>query len=84
MAPLDLHAREQLVHEGMNDGGQEHEVVRARVGQRGVEPDQARQGARGLNDRPLHGTTKGVHALEADNEVQALVEYLRKRPRGVE
>ena len=73
VAAGDGHAREQVVDEGMDDGGQEHVVVFTGGEIRG-QRDQARQRTRCLHDGHAAGTAEGVLALQRDDEVQALVQ----------
>jgi hypothetical protein len=48
------------------------------------ELNEAREGARGLNDRDAGAATEGVLSIEGDDEVEALVEDAREGVSGVE
>ena len=81
IAAAHAHAGEQLRDERLDDGAEKHEVPAAElVGQ----PDQARQRARRLHDGEAAVAAEAILALDHDGEVQALVEHLRERPRGIE
>ena len=81
VAAAHVHAGEQLRDEGLDDGAQEHEVAAAElVGQL----DQARQGTRRLHHREAAVAAESILALDHDREIQALVEYFRKRARRVQ
>ena len=79
VAALHLHPREQGVHMGVNDGGEEDKVIAIPR-----QLDQARQGARGLYYGHAAGAAEGILALELDNEVKTLVENAREGVRGVQ
>ena len=77
-----LDAGEQLVHEGLHDGRQQHAAA-AGAGAR--QRHHARQRARRLHDGELAVAVEGVLALQAHDEVQALVLDARegtRRDRG--
>lgn len=76
---LDLHAREQFVHELREHRGQEHEALLAVRRQAGGQLDDARQRARGAHDRQMAGAPERVLAIEHHHDVQGLVEDLRER-----
>ena len=75
---LDLHPREQLVHELRQHRRQEHEIVLAA---RGLlrQLDDARQGARRAHDGEVAHPPERILALEHDDDVERLVEDLRER-----
>ena len=59
VAPGDLHAREQVPDAGVDDGGEEHEVVAA-LAHLGGQPDEPRQRSRRLDHRHAAGVPEGV------------------------
>ena len=81
IAAAHVHAGEQLRDEGLDDGAEEHEVAAAELVR---QPDQARQGARRLHHGEAAVAAESVLAFDHDREIQALVEHLRERPRGIE
>ena len=79
----DAAPREQRVQMGMDHRRQHHErVVVARYGDRQLH--QSRQDPRRLDDRDRGLAAEGVVAGELDDEVEALVDDLRKGVRRVE
>ena len=84
IAAVDLHPREQLVDERVDHRRQEDEVRLARALDRHRQRDQTRQRARRLHDRAMARAAERVAAVQAYDEVQALVQNARDRPRGVE
>ena len=84
IAAVDLHAREQLIDERVDNGREEHEIRFAGALDRHRQGDQARQRARRLHDRAMTRTTERVAAVQAHDEVQALVQNSRDRPCRVE
>ena len=84
VAAVDLHAGEQLIDERVNDRRQEHEVRLAGALQRRRQRDQPRQRARRLHDRAAARPAESIPAVQADDEIQALVQNARKRPSGIE
>ena len=81
VAAAHAHAGEQLGHEGLDDGAEEHEMAAAEFVR---QPDQPRQGTRRLHHGEAAVAAEPVLALDHDGEIQALVEYLRERPRGIQ
>ncbi len=81
VAAAHAHAGEQLRDEGLDDGAEEHEVAAAQFVR---QPDQARQRARRLHHGEAAVAAEAVLAFDHDGEIQALVEYLRERPRGIQ
>src|SRR5438132_5868584 len=76
-----LDAGEQLVHERLDDRGEQHAVAaRALCGQR----HHARERARRLHDGELAVAVERILALEPHDEVQALVLDAWEGPRGIE
>jgi hypothetical protein len=84
VAAVDVHAGEQPVNEGVYDRRQEDEVRLARAFERPRQGNQARQRARSLHDCPMTRSAEGITAVQANDEVQALVENPRERSRRVE
>ena len=82
MAFEDPHAVEQARHEFLDDGREQHEALRAAALLR--QRHHPRQGTRRLYDRKGGLTAVGVLALEAYDEVEALVLDARERSRWVE
>ena len=78
-----LHAREQIPDPRVDDGGEEHEVELA-VAYLGGQPDEPRQRPRRLDHRHPAGLPERVLAGQRDDEVEALVQYRRKRVDRVE
>src|SRR5687767_7850561 len=68
----------------MDDRRQEDEIRLARALERGRHGYQPRQRARRLDDRATTRPAEGVSTIQAHDEVQALVEYSRKRPSGIQ
>ncbi|CAM5190501.1 hypothetical protein CDEN61S_00939 [Castellaniella denitrificans] len=83
VAALDVHPREQVADEGVDQGGEQHEAVRD-AGDLGGHLDHARQRARRLDDRDVPLAAEGVLAAERDDEVQALVVDARKGVRRIQ
>ncbi len=80
VATLGAQAGEQLGDMHANDGRQEHVVVLARIAQVLGQPDDARQRARRLHHAAVAPAPEGVAAVQAHDEVEALVEHARERP----
>ena len=77
------HARKQLIDVGVDDGGQEHELVaRPVVSLR--QPHDAGQGAGRLHDGHAAAAAKGVLAVQRDDETQALVQHAGEWMRRVQ
>ncbi len=83
VATQHFHAREQFTDMRMQDGRKEHETVWT-TGNFRRHQNGARQHARSLHDGLGRVAPESVFALQFDGKVQALVEYARKRMRGVE
>src|SRR4249919_1862833 len=75
---FDLHAGEKLIDEGRQHRGQEDEIMRSARNLLG-QLDDARQRPRRTHDREMPGAAERIAALEHDDDVQRLVEDLRKR-----
>ena len=73
-----LHAGEQVVHMGMDDGGEQHEVPFARADffRQARHPG---QGPGRLNDGQPVFPAKGVFALQRDDEIKILVQHAGER-----
>ena len=84
IAAVDLHAREQLIDERVDHRRQKHEIRLARAFDGDGQRNQARQRARCLDDRAMARPAERVAAVQAHDEVQALVENSRDRPRRIE
>ena len=81
IAAAHAHAGEKLRYECLDDRAEKHEMPAAElVGK----PDEARQRARRLDHREAAVAPESVLALDDDGEIQALVEDLGERPRGIE
>ncbi|MNH06712.1 hypothetical protein D3C79_660880 [compost metagenome] len=83
VAALDLHALEQVVGVRVDHRRQEH-VVCARAAHLFRHANNPRQQAWCRNDRQTRVATEGVHPLELDYEVEALVHQQRERVSRVE
>ncbi len=83
IAPLDLHPGEEVIHMGVDDGGEKHKVVGTAVALPG-QPDEPRQGPGRLHNGHAAVAAEGVLPLERDDEVEALVQNARKRVRRIE
>ena len=83
VAAQHVHAGEELTHMGVQDRREEHEVIAA-AGDSGGQPDQPRQRARRLHDGCAGTAAERITPVQLDREVEALVEHLGERVRGVQ
>ena len=83
VAALHLHAGEQVVGVGVDHRRQEHVVV-ALAANVFRQPDDPWQQARRRDDRQAGVAAEGIHPLQLDDEVEALVHQQRERVGRVE
>ena len=81
---VDGQPGKELVGEVMNDGRQKYEIRSTGAGQVRGEPNEPRQRPGRLNDGAMPLAAEGVLSVQADDEVEALVENARYRARGIE